>query len=56
MTIVLMFFGGMLANAIFVGLSVPISMAIAYIILPGIDFTMNMLVMFSFIFALGDRG
>jgi len=51
-TIVLMFFMG-LTNAIFVGLSVPLSMALAYIVLPGIDFTMNMLVMFSFIFALG---
>jgi len=51
-TLVLMFFMG-LTNALFVGLSVPISMAIAYIVLPGIDFTMNMLVMFSFIFALG---
>lgn len=51
-TIVLMFFMG-LTNAIFVGLSVPLSMALAYIVMPGIDFTMNMLVMFSFIFALG---
>ena len=51
-TIVLMFFMG-LVNAIFVGFSVPLSMAIAYIILPWIGFTMNMLVMFAFIFALG---
>ncbi len=51
-TIVLMFFMG-LVNAIFVGLSVPLSMAIAYIFLPWIGFTMNMLVMFAFIFALG---
>lgn len=51
-TIVLMFFMG-LTNALFVGLSVPLSMALAYIFLPFIDFTMNMLVMFSFIFALG---
>ena len=51
-TIVLMFFMG-LTNAIFVGLAVPLSMAIAYIVLPGIDFTMNMLVMFAFIFSLG---
>ncbi len=50
--IVLMFFMG-LTNAIFVGLSVPLSMALCYIVLPGIGFTMNMLVMFSFIFALG---
>ncbi len=51
-TIVLMFFMG-LTNAIFVGLSVPLSMFLAYIVMPGIDFTMNMMVMFSFIFALG---
>ena len=51
-TIVLMFFMG-LTNALFVGLSVPLSMALAYIVMPGIGFTMNMLVMFAFIFALG---
>lgn len=53
-TIVLMFFMG-LTNAIFVGFSVPLSMALAYIgiRLPFLDFTLNMLVMFSFIFALG---
>ncbi|MDD5570298.1 MAG: efflux RND transporter permease subunit [Bacteroidales bacterium] len=50
--VVLMFFMG-LTNAIFVGLSVPLSMALCYIVLPGIGYTMNMLVMFSFIFALG---
>jgi multidrug efflux pump subunit AcrB len=51
-TIVLMFFMG-LTNAIFVGLSIPLAMALSYILLPFIGFTMNMLVMFSFIFALG---
>ena len=51
-TIVLMFFMG-LVNAIFVAFSVPLSMAIAYIFLPWIGFSMNMLVMFAFIFALG---
>ncbi|MFZ4740499.1 MAG: efflux RND transporter permease subunit [Bacteroidales bacterium] len=51
-TIVLMFFMG-LTNALFVGLSVPLSMAIAYIVMPGIGFTMNMMVMFAFLFALG---
>lgn len=51
-TIVLMFFMG-LVNALFVAFSVPLSMAIAYIVLPWIGFTMNMLVMFAFIFALG---
>jgi multidrug efflux pump len=51
-TIVLMFFMG-LVNALFVALSIPLSIAIAYIFLPVIGFTMNMLVMFAFIFALG---
>lgn len=51
-TLVLMFFMG-LTNAIFVGLSVPLSMSLAYIVMPAMGFTMNMLVMFSFIFALG---
>jgi len=51
-TLVLMFFMGVV-NAVFVGLSVPLSMAIAYIFMPWIGFTMNMLVMFAFIFALG---
>lgn len=51
-TIVLMFFMGF-TNSFFVGLSVPLSMAVAYLIIPGIGFTMNMIVMFAFIFALG---
>ena len=51
-TIVLMFFMG-LTNAFFVGLSVPLSMFLAYMIIPGLGFTMNMIVMFAFIFALG---
>jgi len=51
-TIVLMFFMGF-TNAFFVGLSVPLSMAVAYLVLPGLGFTMNMIVMFAFIFALG---
>ena len=51
-TIVLMFFMGF-TNAFFVGLSVPLSMFVAYMILPGMGFTMNMIVMFAFIFALG---
>lgn len=50
--IVLMFFMGII-NAIFVAFAVPLSMAIAYLVLPLIGFTMNMLVMFAFIFALG---
>jgi len=51
-TIVLMFFMG-LNNAFFVALSVPLSMAVAYLIMPSLGFTMNMIVMFGFIFALG---
>lgn len=51
-TIVLMFFMGF-TNAFFVGLSVPLSMFVAYMILPGLGYTMNMMVMFAFIFALG---
>jgi len=51
-TIVLMFFMG-LVNALFVAISIPLSMAIAFIVLPVVGFSMNMLVMFSFIFALG---
>lgn len=50
--IVLMFFMGV-TNAFFVGLSVPLSIALAMIVIPGIDFTLNMMVMFAFIFALG---
>ena len=51
-TVVLMFFMGF-GNAFFVGLAVPLSMCIAYIIIPGLGYTMNMIVMFAFIFALG---
>jgi len=50
--IVLMFFMG-LNNAFFVALSVPLSMFVAYLIMPSLGFTMNMIVMFGFIFALG---
>lgn len=51
-TIVLMFFMGAV-NAIFVALSVPISMFIAFIIMPTLGFTLNMMVLFSFLLALG---
>ena len=47
-----MFFMG-LNNAFFVALSVPLSMFVAYLIFPSLGFTMNMIVMFAFIFALG---
>ncbi|MFM7618454.1 MAG: efflux RND transporter permease subunit [Bacteroidota bacterium] len=51
-TLILMFFMGA-TNAIFVGLSVPLSMFIAFLVLPGIDFTMNMIVLFAFLLGLG---
>ena len=50
--LVLMFFMGF-NNAFFVALSVPLSMFVAYLIMPSLGFTMNMIVMFGFIFALG---
>ncbi|RKR82727.1 multidrug efflux pump subunit AcrB [Mucilaginibacter gracilis] len=51
-TIILMFFMGT-TNAIFVALSVPLSCFIAFILMPAIGFTLNMIVLFSFLLALG---
>jgi len=51
-SLLLMFFMGV-TNALFVALSVPLSMLIAFMILPGIDFTLNMIVLFSFLLGLG---
>ena len=51
-TLILMFFMGV-TNALFVAMSVPLSCAIAFMVLPGIGFTMNMIVLFSFLLALG---
>ena len=51
-TIILMFFMGV-TNALFVALSVPLSCAIAFLVLPTIGFTLNMIVLFSFLLALG---
>ncbi|MBS1682840.1 MAG: efflux RND transporter permease subunit [Bacteroidetes bacterium] len=51
-TIVLMFFMGA-TNAIFVGLSVPISSFIAFLVFPTINFTLNLMTLFSFLLALG---
>src|SRR5688500_7397311 len=51
-TIILMFFMGV-TNAIFVGLSVPISSFIAFIVFPWIGFSLNMMTLFSFLLALG---
>lgn len=50
--IVLMFFMGS-TNAFFVALSVPLSMAIAFIVLFAMGYTMNMIVLFAFLLALG---
>ncbi|MFC5282143.1 efflux RND transporter permease subunit [Pedobacter alpinus] len=51
-TLILMFFMG-ITNAIFVALSVPLSMCVAFLVMPTIGFTMNMIVLFSFLLALG---
>ena len=47
-----MFFMGA-TNAIFVGLSVPISSFIAFLVFPSIGFTLNLMTLFSFLLALG---
>jgi len=51
-TLVLMFFMGV-TNALFVGLSVPLSMFIGFLVMPSIGFNLNMIVLFSLLFALG---
>ncbi|MHB1920712.1 MAG: efflux RND transporter permease subunit [Chitinophagaceae bacterium] len=51
-TIILMFFMGV-TNALFVAMSVPLSMFLAFMVMPAIGFSMNMIVMFSFLLALG---
>ncbi len=51
-TVILMFFMGG-TNAVFVALSVPLSMFIAFMVLPAIGFTMNMIVLFAFLLGLG---
>lgn len=50
--IILMFFMGA-TNAFFVALSVPLSMCIAFLFMPSIGFTLNMIVLFAFLLALG---
>lgn len=50
--IILMFFMGV-TNAVFVAMSVPISSFIAFLVFPGIGFTLNMMTLFSFLLALG---
>ena len=51
-TFILMFFMGV-TNALFVAMSVPLSMFIAFMVMPSIGFTMNMIVLFAFLLALG---
>ena len=51
-TMILMFFMGA-TNAIFVALSVPLSCFIAFLIMPIIGFSLNMIVLFAFLLALG---
>lgn len=51
-TFILMFFMGV-TNALFVALSVPLSMFIAFMMMPPMGFTMNMIVLFAFLLALG---
>lgn len=51
-TFILMFFMGA-TNAIFVALSVPLSCFVAFLVFPTIGFSLNMIVLFSFLLALG---
>ncbi|WP_017258540.1 efflux RND transporter permease subunit [Pedobacter arcticus] len=51
-TLILMFFMG-ITNALFVAMSVPLSMCVAFLVMPVLGFTMNMIVLFSFLLALG---
>lgn len=51
-TLVLMFFMG-LRNALFVGIAIPLSMFMAFMILSAIGFSANMMVLFGLILALG---
>jgi multidrug efflux pump len=50
--IVLMFFMGV-RDAVFVGLSVPLSALLAFLFMPGLDFTLNTIVLFGFLLGLG---
>jgi multidrug efflux pump len=51
-TVILMFFMGA-TNAIFVGLAVPLSCFVAFLVMPTIGFSLNFIVLFSFLLALG---
>jgi len=50
--IVLMFFLGV-RDALFVGLAVPLSSFISFLVLPALGYSMNLIVLFSFILAMG---
>jgi multidrug efflux pump len=49
---VLMFFMGF-QNAFFVGLAVPLSCLIAFLLMPSLGLTMNVIVLFALLLALG---
>lgn len=51
-TLILMFFMGA-TNAIFVAMSVPLSCFVAFLVFPTIGFSLNMIVLFAFLLALG---
>ncbi len=51
-TLILMFFMGA-TNALFVAAAVPLSMFIAFMVLPSVGFTLNMIVLFAFLLGLG---
>ncbi|MCC7245798.1 MAG: efflux RND transporter permease subunit [Saprospiraceae bacterium] len=51
-TFILMFFMGA-TDALFVALSVPLSMCIAFMVLPAFGYTLNFVVLFAFLLALG---
>ena len=51
-TLILMFFMGA-TNAIFVALSVPLSCFVAFLVFPTLGFSLNMIVLFAFLLALG---
>ncbi len=51
-TLVLMFFMG-IENAFYVGLSVPLSSLLAFIFMPSLGFSLNLIVLFSFLLELG---
>lgn len=51
-TVVMMFFIG-LENALFVGLSVPLSSFVAFLLFPALGYSLNLVVLFTFLLALG---